>query len=397
MAREINLVPDVKAEMIKTLKQRNFAFFICIIVAIASVVITILFGVIVGGQKLVIDSKKSSLDSLSAKLGSYGELNDYLTIKDQLGNLSTLANSQNVLSRTFDILSAMLPQGPDTITISQLNVDLSAERPTFTFEAQADAGQEPFIDYNVLDSFKKSMEYLRYDYGKYVDKDGNTIPAYCMIETSPEGSILQDPERGIYAYWTINAKGCNTNVEGSTESYQKESYQDQEVVRIWRTPQFSTWYHSTTAENQPFMSLDGTITGIEHFESACVSYKGNTVIDPNEPKWEQTNDQCLLVPDGIQGIKIADSSNGRDSNNSLVLRFSAGIELSPEVFKFPNTHMLALAPSGRHNVTDSYVQIQAMFGQRANDCKEGDTSCKTNTNPQPEQSTEQNVNSGEEK
>lgn len=397
MAREINLVPDIKAEMIKTLKQRNFAFFICIIIAIASVAITILFGTIVGGQKLVIESKKASLDSLSAKLGSYGELNDYLTVRDQLGNLSTLASNQNVLSRTFDILSAMLPQGADTITISQLNVDLSGEQPTFTFDAQADAGQEPFIDYNVLDSFKKSMEYLRYDYGRYVDKDGNTIPAYCMIETSPEGSILQDSERGIYAYWTINAKGCNTSADDSTEGYQKENYQDQEVVRIWRTPQFSTWYHSATAENQPFMSLDGTITGVEHFESACVSYKGNTVIDPNEPKWERTNDQCLLVPDGIQGIKIADSSNGRDSNNSLVLRFSAGIALSPEVFKFSNTHMLALAPSGRHNVTDSYVQIQAMFGQRASDCQEGDTSCSSNPAPQTGESEEQNINSGEEK
>ena len=141
----------------------------------------------------------------------------------------------------------------------------------------------------------------------------------------------------------------------------------------------------------------GTITGVEHFESACVSYKGNTVIDPNEPKWEQTNDQCLLVPDGIQGIKIADSSNGRDSNNSLVLRFSAGIALSPEVFKFSNTHMLALAPSGRHNVTDSYVQIQAMFGQRASDCQEGDTSCSSNSTSQTGEPEEQNIKPGEER
>ena len=31
MAREINLVPDIKDEMIKTLKMRNLIFFICII------------------------------------------------------------------------------------------------------------------------------------------------------------------------------------------------------------------------------------------------------------------------------------------------------------------------------------------------------------------------------
>ena len=36
MAREINLVPDVKGEMIKALKLRNFIFFLCIIVVAAS-------------------------------------------------------------------------------------------------------------------------------------------------------------------------------------------------------------------------------------------------------------------------------------------------------------------------------------------------------------------------
>ena len=36
MAREINLVPDVKNEMIKTLKLRNLIFFICIVVVAGS-------------------------------------------------------------------------------------------------------------------------------------------------------------------------------------------------------------------------------------------------------------------------------------------------------------------------------------------------------------------------
>ena len=45
--------------------------------------------------------------------------------------------------------------------------------------------------------------------------------------------------------------------------------------------------------------------------------------------------------------------------------------------------MLALGPSGRYNVTDSYVQIQNIFGERAADCAPGDTACNsanTNTN-----------------
>ena len=42
MAREINLVPDIKGEMIKTLKLRNFIFFLCIVVASASVAVTVM-------------------------------------------------------------------------------------------------------------------------------------------------------------------------------------------------------------------------------------------------------------------------------------------------------------------------------------------------------------------
>ena len=44
MAREINLVPDIKGEMIKTLKLRNLIFFLCIVVALASVVVVLITG-----------------------------------------------------------------------------------------------------------------------------------------------------------------------------------------------------------------------------------------------------------------------------------------------------------------------------------------------------------------
>ena len=189
MAREINLVPDIKNEMIKTLKLRNLIFFLCIIVAAVSVGITLILGIIAGSQQLAIDNKKATIDNLSLKLNSYSDLNDFLTIKDQLSNLSITTGNKKILSRTFNVLTALIPTGADTITISELNIDLSGEAPIFSFDAQANAGKEPFIDYNVLDSFKKSMKYLHYDFGTYYDKDGNAIPAYCMIETDADGSF----------------------------------------------------------------------------------------------------------------------------------------------------------------------------------------------------------------
>ena len=400
MAREINLVPDVKGEMIKALKLRNLIFFLSAVVAAASVGVTVVVGLIMGGQQLALTSKQDTIKNLSDKLNSYADLNDFLTIKDQLGSINTLTNNKKVLSRTFNILSALIPRGADTITISELNVNLAGDAPVFSFDAQANSGKEPFIDYAVLESFKKSMDLMRYDYGNYVDAKGNTIPAYCIIETNDEGSFFNESNQGIYAYWTINAEGCNpskassqsdtdsassdNNTEANQDTanttnqgYETETYKDQTVVRIWRTPQFSKWYKSGGEKEGSNISLDGTISNIPHFASSCISYTGDNSKDTNNPKWTETiSDSCMLIPGGQEtGIKISDSSNGRGQDDELVLRFSAQITISPEVYKFSNHHVMAIAPTGRHNVTDSYVQIQAMFGKRADDCANDDDAC----------------------
>ena len=391
--REINLVPDVKGEMIKALKLRNFTFFVCIVVAGISVALIVIFASIAGGQQAVVDGKKNTITNLSAKLNSYSDLGDFLTIKNQLSNIGSISDNKKLLSRTFSVVSALLPTGADTIRLSELNVDLSGDSPVISFDAQANAGNPPYIDYNVLDSFKKSMQYMRYDYGTYVDKEGAEIPAYCIIENGADGATLSDPEKGYYAYWLIEGEGCNPSYEPEIDKngnekydeekalkgYEVDEYNGNRVVLIWRTPQYNDWYKKTEREGQPYMSLDGDISGVAHFESDCTTYTGVENGITGEIDWSSANDECLLVPDGIDGIRISDSSNGRGSSDELVLRFSASISINSEVYDFANHHMLAVAPSGRYNVTDSYVQIQNMFSERAADCDSGDTACN-NTN-----------------
>lgn len=394
MAREINLVPDIKGEMIRTLKLRNLIFFLCIVVALGSIGVVLITGLIVGGQQLALDSKAKTIDNLSTKLNSYSDLNDFLTIKDQVGNISTLSENKQVMSRTFNILSALLPTGADTITISELNVDLSEDQPTWTFDAQANAGAEPFYDYRVLDAFKKSMQYMRYDYGNYVDKEGNNIPAYCMIETGDDGAMFNDADKGLYAYWLINGEGCNPSSTLKDSNYTTENYNGETVVRIWRTPQFADWYKEKEVSGQPYMSLDGTISNVEHFDSACITYTGDDSQSSASPKWTSTNEQCKLISEDEDAVTTTGSSNGRNSEEELVLRFSAIIKINPEAYKFTNTHMMALAPSGRHNVTDSYVQVQAMFGKRADDCDDNDSTCQTTPSSENDSDDNKNTNGG---
>ena len=89
-------------------------------------------------------------------------------------------------------------------------------------------------------------------------------------------------------------------------------------------------------------------------------------------KWISENVCMLSAADPV----IRDSSNGRDSNGNLVLRFSATLTLEPGVFEFKNKHVMAISPSGQ-NVTDSYRQVAGMFAERAADCSDSDVICTT--------------------
>lgn len=435
MAKEINLVPDIKDEFIRALKFRNFVFFLCIVVASASLVVILIFLSIAGGQQGFITAKQNTIDALEQKISSYSDLSTFLTVRDQISNLTAITENKVMMSRTFNILSALFPVGSDYVNISTLSVNLGEdENATFKFDAQANAGTEPFIDYKVLEAFKKSMNYMRYDYGEYVDKNDQAIPAYCIVETAEDGSMLKDPDNGYYAYWLIQGEGCNPSAEEEEEEeeeteedtkddiinldsdslltedgllkeqptvevvkqepsaeelsqktgYKVEDFVDyngQKVVKIWRTPQYSAWYKADPKEGEAYMDLDGGIHNIQHFNSSCISYSGSQKEDDPRDKsitWAITNDSCLLVPEGDNGgIKIDSSSNGRDSGGELVLRFTAVIKLSKDVFNFNNHHMLALPPSGHRNVTDSYIQIQNIFAERAADCDKNDTVCAT--------------------
>ena len=420
---EINLVPEVKSQMIKALKLRNLVLFICIVVSAVSVgAVVVLFG-IKSGQDIAMASQDGKLETMSAKLLGYEELGDLVTIQNQLDKLQDLSQNKTVLSRVFGALGVMLPAGDDVVQLSELRVDLSTN--ALRMEGQADARVDPLIDYRVLESFKKGVELTKYDYGRYVDANGTEIPTWCINEAGLDGSAYREGD-SYYAWWDLSTEGCAAVKQGETvdeeseaqlvysDSAQVESVEEevpleqlsglnitvttdengnsvvdpeslaaagvemrvegdvtryfrQRVtrVKVWRTPQFTTWY------NGGEMELNGAITGVEHFESACINYSG--VQQDNSVRWTSVND-CMLAPGGLT---IVSSSNGRDESDNLVLRFTATAEIEPEFFAFQDKHMLAIGPMGQ-NVTDSYVQIGGMFTQAATECEEGDTECWSN-------------------
>ena len=423
---EINLVPEVKIQMIKAQKLRNLVLYICIMVSVVSVGVVLALFSIKSGQDIAIGNQDKRLEMMSTKLMGYEELGDLVTIQNQLSRLNAIAGNKMVLSRAFGALGVMLSQGEDFVKLSELRADL--ENYTLRMEGQTDARVAPLIDYRVLEAFKKSVALTKYDYGRYVDVNDTPIPTWCMNESDENGNAYRAGE-SYYAWWDLTREGCaalplgetvpegsdiklfyndksetevaeqemsydeltamgirvevdeegNTklsdekieirNVEGETKYYRVAAVR----VKVWRTPQFNNWYIGS------LMDLDGSITGIEHFASECTKYSGQVVSGAaangaNAAKWTSTNN-CTLAPDGLT---VADSSNGRDESDNLVLKFTATMKVEPAFFAFQNKHMIAIGPMGQ-NVTDSYVQIGNMFTQEARECGKNDTECLTNS------------------
>ena len=165
---EINLVPEVKMQMIRAQKLRNLVLFICIVVSVASVsVVLVLFG-IKSGQDIAMASQDKRLGVMSDKLMGYEELGDLVTIQSQLARLDDISDKKTILSRVFGALGVMLSQGEDFVKLSELRVDLDSN--FLRMEGQTDARVAPLIDYRVLEAFKKSAALTKYDYGRYVDE-----------------------------------------------------------------------------------------------------------------------------------------------------------------------------------------------------------------------------------
>lgn len=416
---EINLVPEVKMQMIRAQKLRNLVLYICIMVSVISVgAVLVLFG-IKSGQDIAMAGQDKRLELMSEKLTGYDELSDLVTIQTQLSRLDSIAKNKTVLSRVFGALGVMLSQGEDFVKLSELRVDLDGY--TLRMEGQTDARVAPLIDYRVLEAFKKSAALTKYDYGRYVDANDKEIPTWCINESDENGNAYRTGEN-YYAWWDLTAEGCaalplgatvpeksniqffynsKTEVEtaeqvlayedltsaGITVKVDEEgntTLSDPEIeirdvegetkyvrsvvtrVKIWRTPQFTAWH------NGGLMELDGAISGIEHFNSECIQYSGT--MNGSTAKWTSTN-ECYLVPGGLT---VTDSSNGRDESDNLVLKFTATMRIEETFFTFRNKHMIAIGPMGQ-NVTDSYVQIGNMFTQEARECSENDTECLTNS------------------
>lgn len=164
---EINLVPDVKQELIKAQRVRAGVISMAILIGIGAVGVVVALALWVFGVQTARSAISDSIiKSESQKLSSVSDISKTLTIQNQLAKLSTMHDEKHIDSRIFDILTTINPPEPNTVAITNLVMDSEAQ--TIKIEAQAKAG------YPALEVFKKTIEATKFQFTK--DGEEQSVP-----------------------------------------------------------------------------------------------------------------------------------------------------------------------------------------------------------------------------
>lgn len=122
---QINLIPDIKQEMLKAQRTRRMAISASIMVGILAAGVVVALGAVYGVQLVYANSTKDTIKSEYKALKNIDNIEDVLTIQNQLATLQSYQDERTIDSRIFDVLSAINPADPNNVKFSSVKLDPS--------------------------------------------------------------------------------------------------------------------------------------------------------------------------------------------------------------------------------------------------------------------------------
>ena len=146
---EINLLPNVKRELLKTRAMRNRVISISFLVGGASIAAVVVLALILGSQIAAEAVQNGVVKDRNDKLMAVEDLNKVVTIQHQLTKINEQHSGKRINSRIFDVVTAVNPVAPNNVSFSDIKVN--PESKTITLEGSAVNG------YSALETLKKTI------------------------------------------------------------------------------------------------------------------------------------------------------------------------------------------------------------------------------------------------
>lgn len=193
---QINLVPDVKQQLIKAQMMRSRVITIAIVVCFISAgIVTLLASYTYIAQAITDTNLNKDIDTESRKLSSVTDLSKILTIQNQLASISQVNENKKINSRIFDMITTLKITGGNTVSYSSINVD--EVEGTVQINGQTDS-------YKSYDTFKKTLMNAVVAYKDSSDATDSQNVALASNISLPETSYGIDAYGSKVVTFTIN-------------------------------------------------------------------------------------------------------------------------------------------------------------------------------------------------
>ncbi len=153
---QINLLPDVKQEYLRTRRIRNTAISIAIITGLAAGGVVVLLVLVLGAQLTREVLADDQIKKQYAEMSQVDSLSELVTLQNQLELISSQHENKSVDSRLFSFLQAINPAAPNDVQFSSVSLDPSDF--TITLEGLTDGG------YPAVESLTKTIMNTKVEY-----------------------------------------------------------------------------------------------------------------------------------------------------------------------------------------------------------------------------------------
>lgn len=167
---EINLIPDVKLELLRAQRTRSAVISGSIITSFIAMGVVVLLLVYIFGVQLarglVLDDQ---ITTKGDELSQVEDLSKILTIQNQLETISDLNDTKNMTSRMFAVVSAITPPEQNPVTFSQITISPASSSTASSKTTTAAKGGQVHLEgqttgYDSMEVFKKIIENTIFTY-----------------------------------------------------------------------------------------------------------------------------------------------------------------------------------------------------------------------------------------
>ena len=149
----INLLPDIKKNLLRVRRERNLVVTVSIVAVAASVGVLFLLGAMLAGATIIKNGHIGKIDDYESEIEEAkdnDQLNEYLTVQNQLAQIDGLKSEQNVYSRLMDYLVQLNPAAPNNAALTSVSLEDGDDGITITLEGTT-------ANYATLNVYKNTL------------------------------------------------------------------------------------------------------------------------------------------------------------------------------------------------------------------------------------------------